>query len=78
MNANTEQEGWTVNGKRATFNTSTVWRWFKRLGGKEISSKENPALTPKMKKTRNEWCKEMKKLMEKRGKNFHACFLDNK
>ena len=55
-----------------------MFHWFKHLGGKELSSKEKPALTPEMKKARKEWCEEMKKLMEKWGKDFHACFLDEK
>ena len=78
MSAKAEKEGWTVKGKRATFNTSNVFRWFKEIGGKEISSKEKPALTPEMKKARKEWCEEMKRLMEKWGENFYPCFLDEK
>ena len=29
MNAKAEEEGWTLKGKRATFNASNVFRWFK-------------------------------------------------
>ena len=52
MNAKAEEEDWTLKGKQATFNTSNVFRWFKTLGGKKISSKEKPALTPEMKTAR--------------------------
>ena len=53
-------------------------RWSKLLGGKEVSSKEKPNLNPEIKKAQKEWCKKIKKLMEKWGKDFQVCFLNEK
>ena len=77
-NAKMEEEGWTLKGKRTTFNTSNAFCWFKNLGGKEMFYKEKPALTPETKKARKEWHEEMKRLMEKRGKDFNPCYLSEK
>ena len=79
MNRKADWDGCLVKGKKPTFNTSNVYRWFKRLDGKLKSSKEKPMLTPEMMKDRKKWCKDMKKLIEEHGsKNFYACFLDEK
>ena len=78
MNRKADVDGCSVQGKRATFNSTNVYRWFKRLGGKEKSPVEKPALTPEMKQERVKWCRKIKKLIKKSGGKFYACFLDKK
>ena len=46
MNSKAKIEGVTVNGKDPKFNSTNVYRWFKRIGGKEKSPIEKPHLTP--------------------------------
>lgn len=60
------------------YNTTNVWRWFKQQGGKEKSPMEKPFLTEDQKQKRKEWCVEQKNLMQEKGEDFHACFLDEK
>ena len=39
---------------------------------------EKPFLTEDQKQKRKEWCVEQKNLMQDKGEDFHACFLDEK
>ena len=60
------------------FNQKNVMRWFKQQGGKEKSPKEKPFLTEDQKKARKKWCEDEKARMTEAGKEFYACFLDEK
>ena len=60
------------------FNTTNLWRWFKAQGGQEKSPKEKPYLTEDQKKERVVWCEDMKEKLATHGRQFYACFLDEK
>ena len=60
------------------FNSTNLYRWFKKSGGEDKSPKEKPYLTEDQKRERKQWCEDVKKLMAERGNNFYACFLDEK
>lgn len=76
----------TMNSKSATIkdkptlqmNKMKLFRWFKQQGGKEKSPLPKPYLTEDQKKERVTWCKEVKDIIKKEGKNFYAVFLDEK
>ena len=49
-----------------------------KQGDKEKFPKEKPYLTSDQKKAREEWCQNEKERMARQGKEFYACFLDEK
>jgi len=59
-------------------NKMKLFWWFKQQGGKEKSPLPKPYLTEDQKKERVTWCKEVKDIIKKEGKNFYAVFLDEK
>ena len=52
--------------------------WFKQQGNKEKSPKEKPFLTEDQKKAQKKWCEGKKARLAEAGKEFYACFLDEK
>ena len=60
------------------FNSTNVFRWFRREVGNLKSPVEKPSLTPEMKRKHVLWCLHEKKRIREWAEDFHACFLDEK
>jgi len=75
MNCKPELNNCMVGRKKATFNSSNIYLWFRWLDDKNKSPVEKPALTEEMEGECVKWCKKIKRLICRIGGNFYACFF---